>query len=453
MEQVYRKKGILFKLLPCLLITMYALMCLYGSNVYAATISTGRYGTDIITPSVYDEAKYHFIVIDKTIYDTTAYLYYSDFPIEVVLHYNENYGYSSLYLNRTVHNLAYHTKSTKKNGWDFSNAVFNSFGSMSTQYPTEMEGYDLSKFTITDYFLDCNVEIMEDKNNTVVYSPEPSEPGTPERGTGEGGNTGNPTDPDEGNPDDNPDSDSSGGILSGIKEVLELFKEFIKTFLNLFNPLSKDFILYKVILFLGDILDYLNPFSDNFILKGILDFFSELLSYINPFSDNFILKKIVDFFIELLSYINPFSENFFVYKLIELLKEALNFLFVPSQERLEAIPNIVKAKFEFIESIKIAVNSVKNILNNLGNAPKISLNLGATKYTPALNMVVFDLSWYAPYKSYGDLILTGFIYLMFIWRLLVRLPSIIHGQSGSVLDSFTDKGFDEIVKPFDNLKD
>ena len=81
--------------------------------------------------------------------------------------------------------------------------------------------------------------------------------------------------------------------------------------------------------------------------------------------------------------------------------------------------------------MKNCVNSIKDILNNLGNAPKITLNLKATKYTEAQNTVVFDLSWYSPYKTYGDLVITGFIYLMFIWRVFVTLPNLINGAGGS----------------------
>ena len=36
MERVYKREGILFKILPCLLIAMYAVMCLFGSYVCAA---------------------------------------------------------------------------------------------------------------------------------------------------------------------------------------------------------------------------------------------------------------------------------------------------------------------------------------------------------------------------------------------------------------------------------
>lgn len=39
MERVYKREGILFKILPCLLIAMYAVMCLYGSTVCAYDVT------------------------------------------------------------------------------------------------------------------------------------------------------------------------------------------------------------------------------------------------------------------------------------------------------------------------------------------------------------------------------------------------------------------------------
>ena len=36
MEKIYKNNNILFKIMPCLLIAMYAIMCLFGSYVCAA---------------------------------------------------------------------------------------------------------------------------------------------------------------------------------------------------------------------------------------------------------------------------------------------------------------------------------------------------------------------------------------------------------------------------------
>lgn len=93
---------------------------------------------------------------------------------------------------------------------------------------------------------------------------------------------------------------------------------------------------------------------------------------------------------------------------------------------------MVSSKFGFIDSIKLAVQSIQNIANNLGNVPKLELSVGSTKYTEAQTLTVIDFSWYAPFKTYGDLIITGFVYVFFLWRLFINIPNIIHGLGGAV---------------------
>ena len=93
--------------------------------------------------------------------------------------------------------------------------------------------------------------------------------------------------------------------------------------------------------------------------------------------------------------------------------------------------NSVSSKFSFIDSIKTAINSLVDIINNIGNSPKLNIRLGATKYTNETTVAI-DFSWYAPFKSYGDLIITGFCYAMFLWRLFIKLPGIISGGAGNI---------------------
>lgn len=186
-------------------------------------------------------------------------------------------------------------------------------------------------------------------------------------------------------------------------------------------------------------MNYLNPFSEEFFLKDFFTFIGEALSYINPFNENFIFK---DFFANFISWFNPTSENFFGKKLIELFSDLLKKLFVPSDERLSAIQNTVMSKFNFIDSIKIAFSSFQDIINNLGNAPVLTLDLGATKYTDKMTINVIDLNWYKPYKAYGDVVLTGLFYAFYLWRLISRLPNIIAGvgSSGSSADKIINLG-------------
>lgn len=106
------------------------------------------------------------------------------------------------------------------------------------------------------------------------------------------------------------------------------------------------------------------------------------------------------------------------------------FLFVPSEERITALTNTVTAKFDFVDSIKYAINSLEDIINNTGNAPHITISLGATKYTEETDVKI-DFSWYEPFKNYGDLVITGFAYAFFLWRLFITLPNTISGVGGT----------------------
>ena len=139
----------------------------------------------------------------------------------------------------------------------------------------------------------------------------------------------------------------------------------------------------------------------------------------------------------ILKYLNPSSDEFFGNKIIELMKDMLKNLFVPSEERLTALTNSVSSKFDFVESIKQAVLSLQNIINNIGNAPKLEIQVSSTKYTEAGTIAILDLNFYKPYKNYGDLVLTGFIYAMFLWRLFSRLPAIIRGYAA--IDKYEER--------------
>ena len=106
-------------------------------------------------------------------------------------------------------------------------------------------------------------------------------------------------------------------------------------------------------------------------------------------------------------------------------------MFVPSEERIKSLTDIVSSKFDFVDSIKIAIDSLIDIVNNVGNSPKLNIQLGATKYTNE-TIITIDFSWYSPFKNYGDLVITGFVYAMYLWRLFIKLPAIISGNAGNI---------------------
>lgn len=146
---------------------------------------------------------------------------------------------------------------------------------------------------------------------------------------------------------------------------------------------------------------FLDPTSQNFAFSGLTDIttgIGNIFNLLNPNSQDFILRR----------------------------------AFVPSEERINAITNLVKGKFAFVDSIKTGINALDETINNLGSSPRLTMTLGATQYTEEQRVVVIDLSWYAPFKQYGDLVLTGFIYLFFLWRIFISIPNIINGLGGAI---------------------
>lgn len=133
----------------------------------------------------------------------------------------------------------------------------------------------------------------------------------------------------------------------------------------------------------------------------------------------------------LVDYLNPTSENFFVYKLIELLGDLLKSLFVPSDGYLDEKVNSIKDKFAFIDSINNTIDSIVSVVKNEENVPTFYINTLDNKYYNG-QIKVLDLSWYAPYKEYGDTIICCFAYAFFFWRIFINLSNIINGAGGAV---------------------
>lgn len=129
-----------------------------------------------------------------------------------------------------------------------------------------------------------------------------------------------------------------------------------------------------------------------------------------------------------MSYLNPFDENFLGYKLIELLGDLLEFLFVPSDDILGGLQESVNSKFGFIDSIKIAVDQIQNMMSNMATgSTSFTVDIESEYYTGEVEL--FNLRWYTQFKPYGDLVFTAFAYVLFIWRLFKAIPNIINGFS------------------------
>ena len=193
--------------------------------------------------------------------------------------------------------------------------------------------------------------------------------------------------------------------------------------------------------------DWISSLGDS-ILDGLLVNFEDLSSWItnlgtsigNWFSDvgtwfGNLGTDIGNWFGDLgsnlgnwLSYINPLSENLFGYKLIEMLKNLFTELFVPSEDVLTDLQETVSSKFGFVDSIKLAINDIQQMMENIENgSAKLTVDIDSKYYQGEATML--DLGWYAKFKDYGDLVFTGFLYVLFFWRLYKSIPNILAGIS------------------------
>lgn len=70
-----------------------------------------------------------------------------------------------------------------------------------------------------------------------------------------------------------------------------------------------------------------------------------------------------------------------------------------------------------------------DVITNTSSAPTYKINVNSKWYRGELTII--DLSWYAPYKDFGDTVICIFCYLAFLWNIFIRLPDIIQGSGAS----------------------
>lgn len=128
----------------------------------------------------------------------------------------------------------------------------------------------------------------------------------------------------------------------------------------------------------------------------------------------------------------------------DILADVLSAVFVPSAGYLDAKMDALLADYKFLNNFKADINFIAARLKYLGASPPvIYIDLGASEgsYTLGGQIAFLDLSWYAKYKPSVDIILSAFLWLIFLWRLLLKLPGIISGLPGDfVMGGLNDFG-------------
>ena len=87
--------------------------------------------------------------------------------------------------------------------------------------------------------------------------------------------------------------------------------------------------------------------------------------------------------------------------------------------------------FNFVDTVKNSIVDIYNLLINTTEAPKLYMSFNH-QYLQGEHCIL-DLTWYAPYKDFGDGIICAFMYACFMWHVFKNLYNIISGQN-SVID-------------------
>lgn len=132
------------------------------------------------------------------------------------------------------------------------------------------------------------------------------------------------------------------------------------------------------------------------------------------------------------------SENNIFYLIWQAIKGIFDFLkslFTFDSSIITDFKTANMPKILWIQDITTYFNEFGSSLMS-GDAPIIYANLGDSEsYNIGGNIEFINMSWYTRYKPIGDVIIGGFLWILFIWNVYKHLPSIINGVSSSV-DSF-----------------
>lgn len=116
--------------------------------------------------------------------------------------------------------------------------------------------------------------------------------------------------------------------------------------------------------------------------------------------------------------------------------EGITAIFVPRADFLEAKVADLKARFPFIDGIIGLGEFVSESLSYDAGPPVLYVDFGpaTTDTFGHRKYLLTDFSWYAPYKPTVDALMSSILWAFYGWRIFVRLPSIIGGEGGQVIN-------------------
>lgn len=113
---------------------------------------------------------------------------------------------------------------------------------------------------------------------------------------------------------------------------------------------------------------------------------------------------------------------------------ALTAVFVPAAGYWDAKVAACTSAFPLFNSIIATGHGLSGFLSGLGTRPPvIYIDLGSsTSWFLGGRQIFLDLTWYSQYKPTMDLVISGFLWLLFAWRFFLRLPGLLRGEGGTI---------------------
>lgn len=114
--------------------------------------------------------------------------------------------------------------------------------------------------------------------------------------------------------------------------------------------------------------------------------------------------------------------------------DVLTAIFVPAEDYISVKVDALRAKFPFIDSVIATGEFIRDSVSGASGPPAIYVDLGlaASGNYGSRKVLLADFAWYAKYKPTVDTLLSAALWAFFGWRVFLKLPGIISGESGYI---------------------
>lgn len=128
----------------------------------------------------------------------------------------------------------------------------------------------------------------------------------------------------------------------------------------------------------------------------------------------------------------------FIFNIYDKIEVQTNPLHGDNIDEFNATLDLIKTDTFIGSFYQINDEYMPNIINSMQGSSSVitfeTAGVSNSYYSIPAKSITIDMSWYLPYKKYGDMVLGGFMWLSFLYVLWKRIPDIISG-AGVITDN------------------